>query len=188
MKAIDEELFGIIHRGQKINSKRKGNSNELNVANLLSQWTKEEFVRIPGSGNIRWQNRMNVCGDLICTNNNFDFPFSVETKAYKNMGLAVYAPSDLRKNSVIYTFFEQCERDAKAAKKIPFLIVRQNGMPAGQYYIFLHMTLMQIMKIYNYITPKYEGELLGFKSKEFFEKVSLETLKFIYDRKSSSSK
>ena len=180
MKAIDEELFGITHRIQKINSKRKGNFNELNVAHLLSNWTGEEFVRIPGSGNIRWQNRMNVCGDLICTNNGFHFPFSIEAKSYKNVGLASEMPRELRKNSVIYTFFEQCQRDANSTGKIPFLIVRQNGMPTGQYYIFLHMTLTQIMKIYNYLHPKYGGDLLGFRSKEFFEKVSLETLKFIY--------
>jgi len=188
MQPIDTELFGVVHRTQKINSKVKGNRNELAVTKVLTAWTNEEWVRIPGSGNIRWQNRMNVCGDLICTNNNFDFPFSVETKHVKSFGLASELPGELRKNSVIYTFFEQCKRDAEASGKIPFLIVRQNGMPKDQYYIFLHMTLMQIMKTYNYIHSKYEGDLLGFRSKEFFEKVSLETLIWIYDRKSSSSK
>lgn len=188
MKLIDEELFGITHRKQKINSKVKGNRSELVVTKLLTEWTGHEFVRVPQSGGLRWANRADVCGDVINNDHNFDFPFSIEAKSYKNVGLASEMPSELRKNSIIYTFFEQCKRDAKAAGKIPLLIVRQNGMPTGQYYIFLHMTLMQIMKIYNYIHPKYEGELLGFKSKEFFEKVSLETLKFVYDRKSSGSK
>ena len=188
MEPIDTTLFGTVHRTQRINSKVKGNRSELVVTKLLTEWTGKEFVRVPMSGGLRWKNRMDICGDVINVDPTFDFPFSVEAKSYKNVGLASEMPQELRKNSVIYTFFEQCQRDAKATSKIPFLIVRQNGMPTGQYYIFLHLTLMQIMKMYNYIHPKYEGDLLGFKSKEFFEKVSLETLKFIYDRKSSSSK
>lgn len=188
MEPIDTELFGTVHRAQKINSKIKGNRSELVVTKLLMGWTGHEFARVPQSGGLGWKYRMDICGDVINVDPTFYFPFSVEAKSYKNVGLASEEPSDLRKNSIIYTFFEQCKRDADAAGKIPFLIVRQNEMPKDQYYIFLHMTLMQIMKMYNYIHPKYEGDLLGFRSKEFFEKVSLEILKWIYDRKSSSSK
>jgi hypothetical protein len=181
MEPIDTELFGVVHIAKKINSKVKGNRNELEVTKILTDWTGHEFTRVPMSGGLRWKNRMDICGDVINVDPTFHFPFSVEAKSYKNVGLASEMPGDLRKNSVIYTFFEQCKRDAGAVNKIPMLIVRQNGMASGQFYVFLSLTLLQIMKIYNYIHPKYEGELLGFKSKEFFEKISLETLKFVYD-------
>jgi hypothetical protein len=180
MKLIDEELFGTVHRAKKINSKVKGNRSELVVSKLLTDWLGTEVVRVPQSGGLHWQHSARVCGDVIVTDPTFDFPFSIETKSYKNVGLTSEMPGELRKNSVIYTFFEQCQRDAKAAGKIPLLIVRQNGMPKDQYYIFLHMTFIQIMKVCNYIHPKYHGELSGFKSKEFFEQVSFETLKWIY--------
>ena len=188
MEPIDTELFGTVHRAQKINSKVKGNRNELAVTKLLTEWTGHEFVRIPGSGNIRWQNRMDVCGDVINNDKEFDFPFSVETKHVKNLGLAARMSPDLRKNSVVYTIFEQCKRDAEATNKIPFLIIRQNGMPKDCYYVFLYLHITQTMKIVNYIEPKYWGELMGFNSIDFFKEVSFETLKWIYDRKSSSSK
>lgn len=183
MEPIDTQLFGTIHRAKKINSKVKGNRSELVVAKLLSDWTGHEFVRVPMSGGLRWKSREDICGDVINVDKKtFDFPFSVEAKSYKNLGLAVLMPSNLRKNSIVYNFFEQCKRDAEAAGKIPFLIVRQNGMQKDQYYIFLSMNLLQMMKIFNYIEPKYMGDLLGFKSEEFFKKVSLETLKFVYGK------
>lgn len=192
MKAIDEELFGITHRKQRINSKRKGNANELTLTKVLTAWTNEEWVRIPGSGNIRWQNRMNVCGDLICTNNDFDFPFSIETKHVKSLGLDPETRYTLRVNSVIFTYYAQCERDAKVVNKIPLLIIRENGMGKNCYYVFLSLHFDQLMKISNYtkavLASHNPNTIWGFKSEEFFKKVSLETLKFIYDRKSSSSK
>ena len=182
MEPIDSELFGTVHKPKKINSKLKGNRNELVLSKLLSEWAGHEFVRVPRSGGIRWANRADVCGDTINNDRDFDFPFSVETKAVKNFGLASDAPSELRSNSVIYTYFEQCKRDAEATNKIPILIVRQNGMPSGQFYVFLSLRFSQIMKISNYIEPKYSGDLSGFGSKDFFRLVSLETLKWIYER------
>ena len=179
MKAIDEELFGIIHKPKKINSKVKGNRGELVVAKLLTQWLGTEVVRVPQSGGLHWQHSARVCGDVIVTDPKFDFIFSVEVKTYQNVGLAAKESSDLRSNSIIYTFYEQCKKDAKAAGKIPFLMVHQNGMPTNQYYIFLSLQLTQIMKIYNYVTPKYEGILLGFNSTKFFNSITYTQLKWI---------
>jgi hypothetical protein len=182
MKQIDEELFGVVHRKQKINSKVKGNRNELAVAKLLTDWTGHEFVRVPMSGGLRWANRVNICGDLISADPTFYFPFSVETKHVKNVGIIPYKCT-LRINSIIYTYFAQCQRDAAAVNKHPFLIIRQNGMQIDCYYIFLNLTFIQTMKIYNYITPKYEGKLFGFESAKFFNSITYETLKWIYDGK-----
>jgi hypothetical protein len=181
MEPIDTQLFGTVHRAKKINSKVKGNRNELEVTKLLQQWTGHEFTRVPMSGGLRWKNRMDICGDVINVDPGFIFPFSVEAKSYKNLGLSHSKVAVLRSNSIIYTFFEQCRCDANATKKTPFLIVRENQMPKDKHYIFLELTFAQAMSIENYITYKYLGiNLYGYNSKDFFEKVSLETLKFVY--------
>ena len=185
MEPIDTELFGIVHRPKKINSKVKGNSNELNVAHLISAWTGKEFVRVPMSGGLRWGKRIDICGDIINVDRNFDFPFSIETKHVKNLG--IQDKNILRKNSVIYTYFNQCHRDADASGKRPFLMVRQNNMPKDSYYIFLSLNFEILMKIKNYTQPIIfipEGRekqfVWGFKSEYFFKEITLEQLKFVY--------
>lgn len=134
MLPIDSELFGTVHKAKKINSKVKGNRNELIVTKVLQEWTGHEFVRVPASGGLRWQNRMNVCGDVISTDPDFDFIFSIETKAIKNLGLEDSWDINLRKNSKIYGYWDQCKRDAEVAGKIPFLIIRHNNMKRGAYW------------------------------------------------------
>jgi hypothetical protein len=181
MEPIDTELFGIVHRPKKINSKVKGNRNELEVTKLLQTWTGHEFTRVPMSGGLRWKNRMDICGDVINVDPTFHFPFSIEAKSYKNLGLPHNNSHTIRSNSIIYTFFNQCKRDAVASKKTPFLIVRENQMPKDQHYIFLELTFDQMMKLENYLTPKYFGaELAGYRSNEFFLTISVEILKFVY--------
>jgi hypothetical protein len=180
MEPIDTTLFGIVHRPKKINSKIKGNSNELVVSKLISDWTGHEFTRVPMSGGLRWGSRVDICGDIINVDRNFDFQFSVETKAIKNLGLKDGWDVELRKNSKIYGYWEQCKRDAEAAKKIPFLIIRHNGMKRGAYFIFLDLTLGQMMKIGNYVQPEITGNLSGFYSEDFFKSITYEQLKWIY--------
>ena len=185
MEPIDTELFGTVHRKQKINSKVKGNSNELAVTKILSDWTGHEFVRVPMSGGLRWKNRMDICGDVINADSDFDFPFSVETKHVKSLGLHLLENTKaIRNNSVIFTYFSQCERDAKATNKIPMLIIRENGMRKGSYYICLQLQFEHVLKMSNYIKPLFTGGLLcGFDSEEFFENVSLDILKWVYGNK-----
>ena len=180
MEPIDSALFGTVHKAKRINSKVKGNSNELVVSKLLSKWLNTEVVRVPQSGGLHWQHSARVCGDVIVTDPKFDFIFSVETKAYKNLGLKDGWDIELRKNSIVYTFFEQCKRDADAAKKIPFLIIRHNGMKKGTYWIFLDLSLAQLMSMCNYIMPEIDGDLSGFYSEDFFKSITYEQLKFVY--------
>lgn len=118
---VDEELFGF-KKTQPLNQKNKGNRNELKLAKALSAWTGSEFVRVPQSGGLRWQNRINVCGDLISTDPAFFWPFNIETKHYKRIPVG----EKLRKNSIIFRFWKQTERDALAAGKTPLLIVKDN--------------------------------------------------------------
>jgi hypothetical protein len=185
MEPIDTILFGTIHRPKKINSKVKGNRNELTLTKLLTDWTGSEFVRVPLSGGLRWSNRVNICGDVISVDPTFAFPFSVETKHVKNLGINLLNNTRaLRTNSVIFTYFSQCERDAKAANKIPMLIVRENGMKAGSYYVCLSLQFEHVLKMSNYIQPVFTGGLLcGFDSEEFFRDVKLNTLIWIYGNK-----
>ena len=183
MKAIDEELFGITHRTQSINQKQKGNVNEAHVAKILTEWTGHEFCRVPMSGGLRWKNRMDICGDVINTDPEFKFIFSVETKHVANLGIV---GRNLRKNSVIYRYWSQCKRDAEAAEKIPFLMVRENQMKAGAYYIFMYLSHYQLKKLSLaiFICGVQEQNkafgLFGFKSQDLF-KISYETLKLIYN-------
>ena len=180
MEPIDTALFGTVHRPKKINSKAKGNRGELAAAKLLSAWLGTEVVRVPQSGGLHWQHSARVCGDVIVTDPKFDFIFSVEVKSYKKLGLRVGGSYELRKNSIIYRFFTQCQKDAEASGKIPFLMVRHNGMRKDTYYIFLSLELLQLMKIGNYVSPKIQGELDGFHSEDFFKNITYEQLKWIY--------
>jgi hypothetical protein len=61
-------------------SKIKGNSNERDVAKLLSPWWGEEFQRTPNSGALRWNGSTWTYGDLLPPET---FPAVVECKHYK---------------------------------------------------------------------------------------------------------
>lgn len=177
---IQEELFGIKKRSQAINSKRKGNVNELEVTKILQEWTGHEFARVPRSGGLRWKNRMDICGDVINVDTGFEFPFSVETKHVASLGLNAEL---LRVNSVVYTYWAQCQRDATASKKIPFLMIRQNGMPKGSFYIFLQLTGVQRYRLKFIIKEKYTSEwahnplLTGYWGPEFFKRITYDMFK-----------
>lgn len=141
MKSIEEDLFGG-RKKQPINQKQKGNRNELVVAKLLSEWTGSEFTRVPMSGGLRWKNAVNICGDVVSTDPSFDFPFSVETKHIKYLGIDwkdLNQGYQLRKNSVLYRYFEQASRDAERAGKKPLLIIRQNDMPEKEYFLIFRL-------------------------------------------------
>ena len=184
MEPIDTELFGTVHRPSKINSKVKGNSNELAVTKILSEWTNHEFVRVPMSGGLRWKNRMDICGDIINTDPSFHFPFSVETKHLKTLNFPANCLFELRKNSAVYTYFTQCKRDAAASGKYPFLMVRSNGMKKDTWFIGLSLTMSQLLLMGNYVNRRYSGEDIDlYHSEEFFKSVSYETLKWIYGNK-----
>ncbi len=115
-----------------INSKIKGNKNELAAAKFMTKWTGVKFARTPGSGGLRWVNSAAVCGDITCEDQDYKFPFTIEAKAYKKVGLTLN-----RKNSKIFTFWEQAKADAKRAKKLPMLLVRINGMPKDEFVVYV---------------------------------------------------
>jgi Holliday junction resolvase len=135
---IKETVLGETRKAP-INSKNKGNINERAVAKWLSAWTGREFVRTPASGGIRWQNSLglNICGDVVCTQQNYNFPFTVETKHLKDISFETNKDSVLRENTKVLTIYEQVKRDADRDKKLPIMLLRCNGMPIMTWWVFI---------------------------------------------------
>ena len=133
---MKEDIFGGGYV-QPINQKQKGNKNELYVCKLLTSWTGYEFVRVPASGGKRWQNVMMnkyICGDVLCVHPDSPFPYVVETKDLTKLHITF----ELRKNSLIYTIWEQVKRDSLRAERLPILMLRKTGeRPRDKYTIFL---------------------------------------------------
>lgn len=168
---IEHDALG--KKESTINSKLKGNRNELKVAKLLTAWIGKKFNRTPGSGGLRWIEDQRIAGDVVAPAG-FDFPFCIEVKAYKDVEFKTM----LRDNSKIYTFFSQAEKDALRVTKTPLLFVRRNGMPANEFIVFFRdkdfkkgylETIMLDMVEY---TGTYESQqskclLMGINSEKF---------------------
>jgi hypothetical protein len=115
---------------KRINSKRKGNSNELLIATLLSKRFGKAFKRVPMSGgwgttnentDVRQDAKEILSGDIICPP---DFRFSIEVKSRKEFNFW-----DLlnKEDTEIDEWIKQAEREAKTSKKKFLLIVRINN-------------------------------------------------------------
>lgn len=97
------------------------------VARILGDWWGVPFRRTPSSGAWNTQSRnmghgnTDFHGDIVAPPE-ANFPFSVECKAYKEVEIykALYGKSN------IFEFWRQCRADAKAAKKHPMLVVKEN--------------------------------------------------------------
>ena len=161
MENLYDELFGL--PPNKINSKVKGNKNELVLAHSLSEWTGSEFNRVPQSGGLRWKNVMNVCGDLICTDVGFYFPFSVETKHLKTFK----HPQKNQKRSLVYTLWKQAKNDGERAEQTPVMFLRSNGMPAKTWDVIFSVSDIEPLSIMELFQAK---DLISYRSQDLFEK------------------
>ena len=85
LRTIETDIFGYQVAENPINSKKKGDTNERAAASWLHKWTRELFIRTPSSGGRRLENASNFCGDVVCENEDFNFPFVVETKHRKDI-------------------------------------------------------------------------------------------------------
>lgn len=133
-RTIETDIFGIeVKPTSRIDSRAKGVRNENRAAKVLEQWTGVPFTRVPRSGGLRWRDTANVCGDLVCEVQDFDFPFSIETKHLKKVTFIENRP--LRSNSLFFTIWEQATEGAERAGKTPLAMIRENGMPKDTYYI-----------------------------------------------------
>lgn len=131
-RTIATDIFGLTIGPPRINSKDKGNRNELALAKQLSSWTGEQFNRVPSSGGLRWQDASLIAGDVVAPVRS-SFPFSVETKHLKSL----HVTKNLRANSEVFTIWEQARSDANRVHRLPLAFIRKNDMPAGSYYVFL---------------------------------------------------
>jgi len=142
---IANDLFGIVPRKQGINSKRKGDRNELEAARVFGEWAGGKFVRVPSSGGLRRNITSYTVGDIV-PDCDLVFPFVIETKHLHT----VYVTDTLRTNSIIYKLWLQVWQDTQRANdgRVPLLIVRQNNMDKGDYYVFFETTLYNWIRLY----------------------------------------
>lgn len=159
MGDITEDALG--GKRGKINSKAKGNRAELQAAKFMHKWTGIVFARTPGSGALRWVNMSAICGDLTIQDQSINFPFTIEVKHYKSVDISLK-----RKNSKVFTFWKQAKTDAERAGKIPMLLVRTNGMPAGEFIVYVKEVIMLVPNI----KMIKGGGLVGFNSTELLDK------------------
>jgi Holliday junction resolvase len=118
-------------QNKKINSKRKGNRNELEFAKILTKRFNKGFSRSVGSGN-RWSQTAFLpkhaqkifSSDLVVPKN---FKFTLEVKGgYNGIDLnSIF----LRGNSDLDKFLIQCYKDAKRAGKKPLLAWKKDRKP-----------------------------------------------------------
>lgn len=160
-RTIVSDIFGQPIE-QPINQKLKGNRNELTAAKFLHKWTGVDFVRTPSSGGRRLKNAKNFCGDVVCCDDDYYFPFTVETK---HLG-QITVTKTLRSNSEVFTIWRQAEADAVRASKEPMLLLRSNGMPAGTFHCFIRKVIADLLGI----VPDYDGGLIvGFHSSKLLQ-------------------
>jgi len=166
---ISHDLFGGFKK-EGINSKAKGDSNELISCKWLAKWTSYPFARVPRSGGLRWKNFSKVVGDVICQDEELDFPFVVETKHYKSVPVS----TKLRSNSIMYKFWKQVQGDSNRVEtKYPLMLIRENGMPRMEYYFGVQHWLIPFIKCEPIVTAA--NDLVVYKSQDI-----LRSTKFNY--------
>lgn len=136
MKKFKHEALGEPESKPRVNSKAKGGINERKVAKILSDWTGAKFIRVPMSGGLHYEYHL-LCGDLVCVTADFEFVFAVETKHYKTV--------KLKDSAWMRKVIHQATEDAKRAKKYPLIMLRENGMPRGEYYVLLNVAKDRIL-------------------------------------------
>lgn len=135
-----------------MNSKKKGNKTERQVAHLFKEWSGWEFSRVPQSGGLRWKKADNISGDIVCSEPNKNCWFSIEVKGYKDINFAhlLYdVDSDIEK------FWEQAKSDAKRAQKVPMLWMRYNGLPKDFFFVVMDKRFARFAMVTLTHYPKY---------------------------------
>lgn len=122
---------------QKINSRRKGSSNERSIAKLFKVWTGYDFSKTPQSGGLHWKAK-NTIGDIICTDDLHGkrFPFSIEAKFHTEVDFSYLIDTTTgKKSNKILSFWDQASSDAERACKIPLLFIRRNKMKSDTHFV-----------------------------------------------------
>lgn len=139
-RTIETDIFGHTVM-DKVNSKTKGDNNERVAAKFISEWAGEKFSRVPRSGGLHWKNASNMCGDIACENEDFNFVFTIETKHYKYFASPKLDGGILPKRNKLESFWRQSVGDAERAKKLPMVLARKNDMKAGSFFVLIDLDL-----------------------------------------------
>ena len=133
-----------------MNSKKKGNRAERAVVHFWRDWTGLAFERTPMSGGLRWKKAENIAGDIVCTEPNFIFPYSIEVKAHRDINfshLMYGVKSDILK------WWDQAVKDAARVDKIPLLFMRYNGLPKNFYFVAFYLGVYREFKKQGNLIP-----------------------------------
>ena len=113
---------------KRTNSKAKGSRFERKIATMFNDRFKtKEFSRTPGSGAFATTHslpeHLQIYGDLIAPKN---FKYCIECKkGYNKQAVA----SLFNNRSDFWIFMKKCEKAARACKKLPMLIFKQDRQP-----------------------------------------------------------
>jgi len=151
-----------------MNSRSKGNRNERKAAELISVWTGKKFAKTPSSGGLQWKKSFSK-GDIVCTVEGHFFPFCVEVKAHKEIDFSHLLLKEI-KQPKIFEFWEQCERDAKLAEKVPMLMMRYDRLPADFFFLALptHFVLQLNLKFTKVLRFRGKHNIIIVDSRELF--------------------
>jgi len=117
-------------RKKKVNGKKKGNRNELELSKLLTSRFGKPFSRSVGSGN-RWsqtmlseQAKQVFSGDIVVPE---DFGFAIESKGgYDSIDMSSVF---MRGNSELDGFLEQAMSDARRSGRKPMMCWKKTRKP-----------------------------------------------------------
>ena len=121
------------------NSKSKGNRFERSVCKAFQNWSGYEFSRTPASGGLRWKK-----ADNISSKHAKRFSLSIECKSYHDIKFEHLLLG--MKSCKIDSFWNQANRDAERAKKIPVLIMRYNSMPKDEAFFMVNEEVDNFLK------------------------------------------
>jgi len=117
---------------KRVNSKKKGSSNELKLSKVLTEKMKCQVYRSPGSGaystshNLKGSAGDFLSEDIEAEGYKIFNTFNIEAKHYKELSLLeIY----WKKSCPIIGFIEQASNDAKRTNKEFCLIIKSNNSP-----------------------------------------------------------
>lgn len=127
-----------------MNSKRKGNKFEREVAKWFTSFSGYKFERNRlGSG--AWHSNKDATSDITCTDPKHAHRcrISVECKSYKDIRFEHLLLGN--KNCDILKFWDQACKDAKRDNKIPILCMRYNSMPKSEFFFVVDPRLATVI-------------------------------------------
>lgn len=154
----------------KVNSKAKGNRNELFFAKSLTERFDKKFTRVPMSGGFSTFHRgtgvkestiQDLSGDIVTPEG---FKFSIEIKSRADFNFWDLLNEN---DNEIDLWLEQAEADSKTANKLPLLIIKVNNRKP---FVLFHKELLSRCRLIykEYAVVRYDY-FLEFDDSFFFE-------------------